>query len=284
MECVESLRQSIPSIEAEYHIIVVDNHSPDNSYTLLHDSLPKEVILLESCRNAGYAYGNNLGIKYAIEHGAEYICILNNDTIITEDFLTPCLQQLEKNPQIAFLGPMLMNYDNNLVQNTGGRFSILTGKSRSLNKDVPVSEIKEDIIQCDFVVGAALLFRSSLVQNIGLIPEEYFLFYEETEWCYKAKQAGFVNCVYTKAKVIHKGSESLKTMSKMQRYLMERNRTLFIKRNGTSLQVVFFSVYNFGRLLFRAVFQRIPFFQYLRYQHDGYIERFDPRYVKIKEE
>ena len=284
MECVESMRKYISKDKVDYQIVVVDNHSTDNSFTLLKESLPEDTVLLQSSRNAGYAYGNNVGIQFAIEHGAEYICILNNDTIITEDFLSPCINLLAKDPGIAFVGPMLMNYDNDLVQSTGGRLSLTKGKCSGLNENVPVNSIPESIIYCDVVFGAAMLFKSSLIQAIGFIPENYFLFYEETEWCYQAKKAGYRNCVNTMTTIIHKRSESLKAMSDMQRYLMDRNRVLFVKRNATLIQFICFLLFNLGRLLFRAVFHGIPLLQYLGYCYDGLVERFDVRFVRIKED
>ncbi len=281
MQCINSLQNSIYSEEVDYKIVVVDNHSKDNSFVLLQNTLPVGVSLLQSHRNAGYAYGNNIGIKYAIEHGAQYICILNNDTIITEDFISPCINYLEKKDNVAFIGPMIMNHKNGLVQNTGGNISIIKGKSYELNKNASEKSIKKELIECDFVYGAAMLFRSSLIQIIGLIPENYFLFYEETEWCYKAKQAGFINCINTKAKIVHKGSESLKMMNAMQHYLMQRNRALFVKRNGTPFQFLAFLLYNFSRILYRAIFQGVSIIQYLQYQHDGIVEKFDSRFVDI---
>lgn len=284
MECVGSMQRSISPETIDYQIVVVDNHSTDESFDRLQKTLPADVVLLQSSRNAGYAYGNNVGIRYAMEHGAEYVCILNNDTVITEDFLTPCIDILKKEEKTAFVGPMLMNYHNDLVQNTGASLSLVKGRCHFLNKDIPENLISEDVIECDIVIGAAMLFRSSLIRTIGLIPENYFLFYEETEWCWQARRAGFVNCVTTKARVIHKESESMKSMSQMQRYLRERNRTLFVKRNGSPLQFFAFLVFNVGRLLYRKAVHKIPLRQYLKYCYDGIVERFDPRFVKIRED
>ena len=284
MECISSFHKTVSVEQVDYQILVVDNHSTDNSFSLFQDNLPESVILLQSPRNAGYAYGNNVGIKYALEHGADYICILNNDTIVIENFLGPCINLLKKNDQTAFVGPMLMNFNDNLVQSTGGRLSIIMGKSYGLNDNIPINLIREDIIECDVVYGAAMVFKSSLIQTIGLIPENYFLFYEETEWCYKARQLGFKNYILTKTKIIHKRSKSLKNLSDMQRYLMERNRTLFVKRNGTLIQLSLYLVFNFGRLLFRKFAHGISLLQYLRFCHDGLTERFDPQYVKIMDD
>ena len=283
LECITSLLKSIPPETLEYQIVVVDNHSTDNSYLMLQESLPDSVIILDSKRNGGYAYGNNIGIRYAIDHGADYICILNNDTIITSDFLSPCIDELRNNNTIAFISPMLMNYYDNLVQNTGGTISMIRGKSTETNKNVPERTILKGIIPCDIVYGAAMLFNSSLIHSIGFLPENYFLFYEETEWCYKAKQAGLTNCINTKTQIIHKKSESLKSMSEMQCYLMERNRTLFVKRNGTFWEFALFLLFDFGRTIYRSIFHKIPLIQYVKYHIDGISERFDPRYVKNME-
>ena len=280
LECVTSLMKAIPPETLKYQVVVVDNHSTDNSYPMLQESLPASVILLDSKRNGGYAFGNNVGIRFALEHSADYVCILNNDTIITEDFLSPCVAELKNNHSIAFISPMLMNYYDDLVQNTGGTISILRGKSTEMNKNVSKDSIQKGLISCDIVYGAAMVFESRLIQAIGFLPENYFLFYEETEWCYKAKQAGMLNCINSKTKIIHKKSESLKAMSEMQKYLMERNRTLFVKRNGSPFEFVVFLLYDFGRTLYRALFHNISIMQYLKFHYDGIVERYDPCYVK----
>ena len=275
LECVRSLQAAIRPEEVDYQIIVIDNHSTDDSWDILQNELPEGVTLLKSYKNAGYAYGNNIGIQYAVENGAEYICILNNDTIVTEDFLTPCINEIKNQANIAFISPMLMNYKDGLVQNTGASLSIIKGKTSEKNKNVSVELIHESIIECDIVYGATMIFRTDLIKKIGLLPENYFLFYEETEWCYKAKKAGFINCINSRTKIIHKGSQSLKEMSKMQQYLMERNRTLFVKRNGTRPQFVSFLFYDFLRTVYRALFHGVPLAKYIKYHYDGIVERFD---------
>lgn len=268
-ECVTSLTAGVLKENLEYTIVVVDNNSTDNSYEYLNNTLPENVVLLQAVVNNGYASGNNLGIRYALDHNADYICILNNDTIVKEDFLEPCIALLEKDSTVGIVGPMMLNYHNELVQNTGGRISLIKGKSYELNKNTPKSSIKDEIVKCDMVYGAAMVFRSSLIERIGYIPENYFLFYEETEWCYRAIRSGLKNMIITTVTVIHKGSQSLKKLTNMQTYLMERNRTLFVKRNATSIQFSLFLAYDFGRTLYRSVLYRIPFVKYSGFHIDG---------------
>lgn len=283
VDCINSFEKNIDTAEYEYQITVIDNNSTDDSFEKLKELLAPDIILIKTDHNGGYAYGNNIGIKYAAEHGADYLCILNNDTIITDDFFPDIIELLKKDPTIAFAGPMLVNNTDDLVQSTGGRVSIVKGKSYELNKKLDYHSIPSDIFYCDIIFGAAMLFRADIINAVGLIPEEYFLFYEETEWCYKARKSGYKNACVTTKKIRHKGSASLKNMNKMQVYLMERNRTLFVKRNGSLPQFIAFLVYDFGRTVYRAIAFKAPFMNLIKYHYDGLIERFDKNYVKVLE-
>lgn len=118
IECVQSLRSAINS--NEYDIVIVDNNSVNDSVKELSRAL-SPIKIITSLENRGYANGNNIGIKYAEDNGYDYICILNNDTLIEVDFLESCKRELEDNSSVAFVSPVLVEYkNNNLVQSTGG--------------------------------------------------------------------------------------------------------------------------------------------------------------------
>lgn len=126
MPCVRSVLE-LYEYDANCHIVVVDNASTDQSVRMIREEFGDRIILLQSDKNVGFAAGNNIGIRYAIEHGAEYICLLNNDTELTCDAVRPCIEHLHKNPQLSFVGPAVVDYYSHKVQSTGGHIHLLKG-------------------------------------------------------------------------------------------------------------------------------------------------------------
>lgn len=227
LNCIDSLKY----IESKGIIkIVVDNASTDDSYIQLKANLPADVLLVQSGKNLGYAGGNNIGIKIALEKNCDYICILNNDTLAESDFLTPCVNELEKNADIGFIGPVILDYKNRTIQSSGANINSWTGANTCINAGKKYEKMPA-VINCDYVGGACLIFRSTIVDKIGLIPECYFLFFEETEWCLKAKKAGYSVICYMDSYILHKGAVSIRKIGGLNDYLYYRNLAAFIKRN-----------------------------------------------------
>lgn len=280
VECVESFYKQVSTTHYQYTIVIIDNKSTDDSFNKLEELLPT-AILIESDFNGGYAYGNNIGIRYAMEHNADYICILNNDTVLVEDFFQECITVLRSDNTIAFVGPTLINYSDDLVQSTGGNVSFFKGKTYKWNEGKDFHTIPKSHVKTDIIFGAAMVFRTDLLKDLGIIPENYFLFYEETEWCYKARKLGYTNIYITEKRIRHKGSASLVNLNDMQTYLMERNRVLFIKRNGTPVQLVVFLIYDTLRMIYRSFIHHVPFITYMKFHLDGLTESFNAEYVDI---
>jgi GT2 family glycosyltransferase len=238
-----------------YDIIVVDNNSTDDSFNILSDKL-NDIIILKSEINKGYAYGNNLAIKAALEKKAEYICILNSDVIVEEDFLEPLVNALQNDEKLGIVGPCVCQYDfKDRIQAIGSSLNICLGLARSNYKGELYSNIKKGSISVDYVGGACLLFKSEILDKTGLIPENYFLFFEETEFCYKAKKKGYDCKCIVSSRVYHKGSATISRYKGLGYYLLHKNRIVFIRRNGNVLQRIIFSLYipleTIGRIIIR---------------------------------
>lgn len=237
--CVESL---LKIQYKNYKIIVVDNAST-NDYATLQQNLARDIILLQTGKNLGYAGGNNVGIQWALEDGADYVCVLNNDTEVEPDFLKQLVDFAETNPDCGMVGPAILEFDEpELVQTTGAMINIAKGADLPLNQGKPIDEV-EKVIACDYIGGACMLVRKEVMEKIGLIPENYFLFYEETEWCCRAKQAKFGVYCLTTAHIYHKGSSSINKVQGLSKYLLYRNRVVFVKRNGTFTEKAKFFIY-----------------------------------------
>lgn len=226
IECVNSIVDTGCPVD----VIVVDNASKDDSLSRLKETLPQETVLLTSEVNLGYAGGNNIGIRYAYDKGYEYICVLNNDTVVTENFILPCVEELEKHSDIAFIGPTIVNYSDGRVQSTGGNILINRAYVDCKNNGEGYSP-EPRIIQSDYIGGACMVFRREIVKELGMIPESYFLFFEETEWCYRALRKGYRNVCLNTTKLRHKGSASIDKIGGLNEYLMKRNKIAFLRRN-----------------------------------------------------
>lgn len=279
IECVQSLRSAINS--EKYKIVIVDNASTNGSVSKLNNILsPIEIIV--SSENRGYAHGNNIGIKYAEQAGYEYICILNNDTIIDVDFIETCKNELKNNSQAAFVSPALVEYkDNNLIQSTGGDIFINKGIVTLKNHGARRVELLPKI-ESDYIGGACIMFRTSILKSVGYIPENYFLFFEETEWCYKAQKIGYKNICLTDSYIYHKGSVSIKSVSGLQEYLMARNRVVFVRRNiGTQYGYYKFLINLFIKQMLKILFRREQALQEMRYYLDGVFNKVNKRYPFI---
>lgn len=274
LECYNSI-SVLKSYETE--IIVVDNCSTNDSFDILKKALPKEVHLIRSDKNRGYAAGNNIGIKFSVKIGCSHICILNNDTIVDSDFVKECVDYLDQNSTVAFVGPTIIDYREGFVQSTGGDINILKGKVNMKNYGKNLVDLPK-IISCDYVGGACIVCKVSLLQDIGLIPENYFLFFEETEWCYKALSKGYMNFCLSNVTIIHKGSSSVNAIGDLQEYLMERNRIVFVRRNTSKVRYVFFLIYYFIRNIYRMFKYDISYSKNFKSYIDGMFNKVSKKY------
>lgn len=251
-ECLISLEKLDYS---NYEVVIVDNLSTDNSYEKLKKRFIKYNIM-RSNKNLGYANGNNIGIKYALESGAEYICILNNDVIVERNFLDKIITVMEDKRDIGLAGPCICQYDyKNSIQAMGANINLYTGLTQGKYKNYKYSEIPNKNILVDYLGGACFICRRQVFEDIGLIPENYFLYFEETEFCYRASIKGYkLLCVYD-SKVYHKGSSTISKYKGLSYYFLNRNRVIFIRRNANIIPKIVFSVYIFveavGRILIR---------------------------------
>ena len=233
--CLSSLRMI--SYKA-YHVVVVDNDSQDGSYEYLKEH-ETDYTVIQSGENRGYAAGNNVGIRYALAQGAAYVCILNNDVEVEPDFLQKLVSYMEKDPQTGMAGPVVYEFtDRNIIQSAGCSITIGLGKTKSpmLGKnrnDLP----KEPVTYCDGLSGACLLIRREALEKAGLIPEYYFLFFEELEWCLNVRKQGYTRAVPVP---YHKGKDDdLGFFAK--EILKEANidpNTLNVRKQGYKLAVI----------------------------------------------
>ena len=214
----------------------------------VEDRLYSKINFIRVDSNNGYAAGNNIGIKYVTQNVFEedYIWILNNDTIINSDTLKNLIKnynQLE-NENIALLGSKILNEDLT-IQSVG-----FTTKQYSQKEIEVLSNV-----EVEHISGCSVFFRVKKIKEIGYIPEEYFLYYEETDWMKHIKQKGFKIFTCLSSQLIHKHAKSTGGIySPFVIYYMTRNQILFNRKYLNSIEYYLFILKIINRNLLKIVF------------------------------
>lgn len=218
-----------------YAIIIVDNASVDGSVAMLKEEFPN-VHYVESRFNAGFTGGNNLGIKKAHELAAEYVFMLNNDTVVSENVLEELVSFSVNNPDIGIVGPLTYFYEAmDTISFGGGNINRNTGMYYNLNKGKKLIDLQDTVIYCSFLEGAAMFMRTDLAMKVEGFSNVYFLTSEESELCVRVADQGFKLAVITSCSVWHKISQTLKGGSTLRDYYVFRNKLLFVKRNAKKM-------------------------------------------------
>ena len=198
--CLSSILKTSKNLTLE--IIVVDNNSSDGSFEMVKTKYP-EVQLIQNNRNLGFSAGNNAGIKKA---RGKYILFLNSDTEVIGNSLLTMVKLLDNKPNIGILGPKLVYPDKTIQKSVGNFYSLpevifdqLGGGKLGLVRSSPVG-----FKIVDWVSGACFLVRREVFDRIGLWDENLFMYMEEVEFCYRAKQNGILTAFLPEAEVIHK--------------------------------------------------------------------------------
>ena len=247
IECINSL-ESIKGYDLQ--LVIVDNKSKNPK--ILEDyvlGLPN-AIFLQTGENLGYAGGNNVGIRYAIEHQADYIAILNNDVIVNQDSFSEAMNILDLNEKAAFAGPSIIGFENDTIQSQGDLVNFwLLSKSKAINRGKKF-EARAGFNECSAIIGACMIFKPSIVDKIGYIPEDYFLYYEELDWCHKAYNLGYKSYCSLSNYVRHKGSATVDCYNNLSFYYRNRNIVIFLlKRDPIKLR----AVYSIALLFVKAI-------------------------------
>ena len=225
-EMLASLRQiTYKNIE----IIIVDNGSGDDFEQVVSGRFP-EAKLIISKENLGFAGGNNLAVKVA---KGKYLFFLNNDTVVDSGFLEPIISTMEVNPMIGMASPKIIYYGTEeTIQYAGS-----TGIDPYTGRGAKIGHLEKDLGQYNdirptgLVHGAAMIVPLEVIKKVGLMPELFFLYYEEHDWCEMIKRAGYQIYYIGTSKIYHKESISVGKESTIKTYFMTRNRLLFMRRN-----------------------------------------------------
>ena len=261
--CLESL------LELKYNnfsIIVIDNASNDGSSEKIMQWIQNysnniSIEFIESKFNLGYAGGNNIGIRKALQdEEMKYVWVLNNDTIVNKEALAELVMEMNSDIHIGICGSKLIyNWDRNQIQGYGGWYHKFFGMGGTVKDEKKISEI-------DYVIGASMFFRRKVFETTGLFSEDYFLYFEELDFSQRIKGKFKMACAINSI-VFHKegasiGSNGRKPQEKsmLSDYYLIRNRILFTKKYcPLYLPTVYIGlIYAIFNRLRRKQFNRVP--------------------------
>lgn len=265
IECLNSV-SNIKNVNTK--IVLIDNGSDQECVKQLEKSLNDKVVFIKNSKNIGYAAGNNVGIKYAIAQGANYIAILNNDVIVNEHSFDDCINILTNNSTVGIVGPAILNYKSDILQSAGAKIDFLRLSTKLNGRNTKY--IRQDKqIECDYIGGACLVFTPHLIDYIGYLPEMYFLFWEETEWCVSAKRHGLKVICTLNSSVEHKGSSTINKIKGISGYYMERNKVIFSRRNNNMFLFSVSFVVLIIRAFYKSVRNEVAFHELMNIYIDG---------------
>ena len=223
-----ALIDSIPFNE-NMEVIVVDNASKQDEANLIQKQHP-QVKVIRSEKNRGFAGGNNLGIK---EANGKYLFLINNDTIFKDFSIDSLINRIKSSPIIGIVCPKLrFAWGNNPIQ-----FAGYTPLSKITVRNAAIGYGEEDHGQYEtghltpYAHGAAMLIKRDAIEKVGLMPEDYFLYYEELDWSMMFTRAGYEIWYDPACTIYHKESQSTGQNSPLRTYYITRNRLLLVKRN-----------------------------------------------------
>jgi len=299
-DSIETIESVLKNDYSNFEIIVIDNYSSDDSWEKLSHwynkqknkalSATSKILLMKNEVNSGFAGGNNLGIKIALERGADYILILNPDVEVKPNFLTELMNWALKNKskKIGFLGPRIFYYHNrNLIYSNGGKinWSLTKGelidngkdfqklktqnsKLKTLVKRFPdaylktqnvgnIEDVKDEPFKTDYVSGTALLVSKEVLKDIGLMDESFFLYYEDTEWALRASKKGYQHFIVPTSIIYHKESVSTGKFSYNYIYYHTRNALMMAKKHGNifiKIYLIFFIIQKTLKQILKLIF------------------------------
>lgn len=225
--CLESLEQSD---DLDLQVTVVDNGPTGAEHDLLRDLVGTRAEVIATGSNLGYAAGNNIGIEHALQRGVDLVWILNPDTLVEPGTLTQLRAALDEVPDCGVVGPRLISAETPpRVMCDGGVIDLdQYGATSLLGVGVEETSARpRRLVDVDYVMGASLLIRRACVEQVGPIPEQYFLYYEEADWCRRIQAAGWRTMVDQRARTVHHKRSSGLLPKPYYVYYMVRNRYHF---------------------------------------------------------
>lgn len=238
IECLESVKK-LRTENCELKTIIVDNGSTDKSIEKLNAK--SKIVMLETGENLGFAGGNNVGIEHALEHGADYVMLLNNDTVVDAGLVEGMLKTFKEHPKTGAVSPKIYfakGYEfhkkrykkselGNVIWYAGGDLDWKNVYGSNHGVDLVDHGQFDEVKEIDFGTGCCILVPSEVIQKVGMLDEKYYLYLEDADWCQRIKNAGYQVLYTPNGYLWHKVSQSSGIGSGLNDYFITRNRLLF---------------------------------------------------------
>ncbi len=235
VECIESLRNIKGNFDIK--IYLVDNSDNED---FLKDILNKvNVDFFKKVENNGYSSGNNIGMQTAYEDGCQYIVVINNDTVVEPNFLKPMIDFMENNIDVGAVSPVILTFKGEKIWCSGGVYRKLLGNYSMTRKTI------DEPTRAEFISGCCLCIRRSTLEKVGYFDETYFMYNEDSDWCFRLTKAKFKMFVIPESIIYHKVSLSSGINSPFQLYYIFRNRLVFIYKNFNGLKKLIYLFLNY---------------------------------------
>jgi len=241
-DCLQSVYLGTRAVQFE--VIVVDNASSDNSAVMIRTEFP-QVILLENRKNWGFAAANNQGM--AIAQG-RYVLLLNSDTVVLDGAIDKVVAFADSTPKAGITGCRMLNEDKTLQLSSFMFPSVLNmtlwitylfklfPRSRFFGRERMTWWSRDDVRDVDVVTGSFMLVRQEAIKQVGLMDERFFMYFEETDWCYRFKQEGWKVMFTPNAEIIHLGGASSKQIRAAMVKQWRKSMLLFFKKHKSMLE------------------------------------------------
>lgn len=287
IECLESVYQINYS---NYQVVLVDNNSKDKSLEKIgeyldgqnpirseyyeynndnkpiklfdlenyNDSIDNSLIVIKNPENYGFAGGNNTGINFAMERlQPDYILLLNNDTVVDKNILKEMVETGNSMENIGFIGPKTLFYGKqDIIQEAGGGY-VDYGQCKV--EEIGFNEVDDGsldyYIEPDYIGGACLLIKAEVIEKIGPLDSNYFMYWEDVDWCITGQENGYKSAYEYKAVIWHKYGSSSENQFKM--YYLNRNRLYFMRKHAKGSEYLRFLSYFVPYILFETIYQLI---------------------------
>jgi GT2 family glycosyltransferase len=248
------LLNSLKNVKSpKFKVLVVDNNSTGDDVQKLKQNYNGFIDVIKCDTNLGFAGGNNVGIKKALNDNADYILLINNDTIVEPEFLKVLVDKMDSNRNIGIIAPQINYYDYPYkIWSAGGKINKIraSGFARYYKNN---NIIKNSDKIVEFVSGCCMLIRKEVIRDVGLFDENYFLYIEDTDFCYRTVKSGYNIIVTGYTKIYHKVSSSSELFSSSAPiYYATRNRLFFTRKNFPETFILSF-VYLFTTMFLKNI-------------------------------
>lgn len=228
LKCIQAVMESNIT---DYDIYVVDNASTDGSAQAIREQYGSAISVICNEENLGGSGGFNTGIRRVTEMGYSYICCLDNDALLDENALAEMRSFLQEHRDVGMVGAKIFHmHDTARIQQYGLNIDFECCQARTLFADVVDDETVPEVVYCDTVAACALMIPLEVAKKVGPMPEDNFIYWDDMEWGYQIKQAGYQVAAIAAAKALHEMGSNQKRANTFIQYYMWRNRIHFFMK------------------------------------------------------